>query len=148
MIPCVRFLTSVVIFRSPSQALINCYTSFYVFKITCISYWKLAQEPYFKCFQLVSRSFDPCNMLDSIISGNRWFELSLYQKLWLAPTDLLEFVLFYSHESHSIAVKFVWLAHVILWLNGRVHVFCARGSRFEDGFGCWFLYGFYIVVSL
>ena len=42
---------------------------------------------------------------DFLNTGYRWFELSLYQKLWLTRADLLEFFLLYSHESHSNSCK-------------------------------------------
>ena len=41
----------------------------------------------------------------TIITGYRWFELSSYQMLWLTRTDLLEFVLLYTHDSHSKGCK-------------------------------------------
>ena len=70
------------------------------------------------------------------LTGYRWFELSSYQKLWLTRTDLLKFVLLYSHESHSKSCK--------IQLGSTCHpvaqwqcacFFRAEGPGFEDSSG-------------
>ena len=70
----------------------------------------------------------------SIITGYRWLELSSYQKLWLTPTDLLEFVLLYSHESHSKSCKIrtACRCHPVARSVLVCHAVC---SKFEDSFG-------------